>query len=72
MDWFATGVKITIITAVEIGEPNASDNKMLATTAENSKIAEISGDKANSPRKNLISQSPKNRAERRPPALRIP
>ena len=51
------GVKTNIITAVEIGEPNASDNKMLApmlaTTVEGFKIAEISGDKAYSSRKNL-------------------
>jgi transposase len=52
-----TGVKTNIITAVEIGEPNASDNKMLppmlATTAENFKIAEVSGDTAYCSRKNM-------------------
>lgn len=51
------GVKTNIITAVEIGEPNASDTKMLpsmlATTAENFHISEVSADKAYCSRKNF-------------------
>ncbi len=44
------GVKTNIVTAIEIGEPNAADTKqfppMLATTAKNFKVVEISADKA--------------------------
>jgi predicted nucleic acid-binding Zn finger protein len=51
------GVKTNIVTAVEIGEPNAADTKMLppllATTAKNFKVAEVSGDKAYSSKVNL-------------------
>jgi transposase len=51
------GVKTNIVTAIEIEGPNASDTKllqpMLATTARNFNIAEVSGDKGYSSKKNL-------------------
>lgn len=51
------GTKTNIVTAVEIGGPNTADTKMLppmlSTTAKNFNIAEISGDKAYSSKKNL-------------------
>ena len=51
------GVKTNIVTAVEIGEPNAADTKllppMLATTARNFQIAEVSGDKGYSSKINM-------------------
>jgi transposase len=51
------GVKTNIVTAIEIGEPNAADTKllpsMLATTAQNFNIAEVSGDKGYSSKTNM-------------------
>jgi transposase len=51
------GVKTNIVTAIQIGEPNAADTKllppMLATTARNFKIAEVSGDKGYSSKANM-------------------
>jgi transposase len=51
------GVKTNIVTAIEIGAPNAADTKllspMLATTARNFKVMEVSGDKGYSSKTNL-------------------
>ena len=51
------GVKTNIVTAVEIGAPNAADNKllpaMLATTSKNFRVLEVSGDKGYSSKLNL-------------------
>ena len=51
------GVKTNIVTAVEIDEPNAGDAKLfpplLATTARNFHISEVSGDKGYSSKKNM-------------------
>jgi len=51
------GVKTNIVTPVEIGEPTAADTKllppMLATTAKQFKVSEVSGDKGYSSEKNM-------------------
>ena len=51
------GVKTNIVTAIEIYEPNAADTKLLPkllkTTTRHFKVAEVSGDKAYSSKRNL-------------------